>query len=106
LENRLAEFLTGTKTGDEKPQLSVVEKLMVDQIIVIRLQLNTLNARLATDPEAWSDLDTRVLNSLGNQLRLGLKALGLGAKPNRPDKRNPRAAIDRVVAAHRAQQHG
>ena len=70
--------------GCENQQPSVVQQLMVEQIVAVRVQLNALNAKMALHPESWTDHDRRALNALGNQLRLGLKAL---EPDNRPSAR-------------------
>jgi len=70
--------------GCENQQPSIVQQLMVEQIVAVRVQLNALNAKMALHPESWTDHDRRALNALGNQLRLGLKAL---EPDNRPSAR-------------------
>jgi len=67
LEAQLVEHLGG------KP--SVAERLLIDRIIRMRLQMETLDQKLASG--AWTDHDRRTYAALLNASRLHIRELGL-----------------------------
>jgi hypothetical protein len=98
VEGRFARQLARELTEHLGPPLSVVQKLMVRQIVTMQLQMIVLNQKQALDPDSWTDHDRRCLNALSNQFRLGLKALGLGAA-GKPARRG-RPSMTRALAKY------
>jgi len=68
VEGRFARHLARELTEHLGPPLSVVQKLMVRQIVTMQLQMIVLNQKQALDPDSWTDHDRRCLNALSNQL--------------------------------------
>ena len=53
---------------------SIVERLLIDRVIRIRLQLDALDGKLATG--SWTPHDARTFGGLQNAMRLCLRELG------------------------------
>lgn len=60
-------------------QPSVTQKLLIERMIKVRLQLDLLDAKLASG--AWTPHDSRTYGGLLNAYRLTAREIGMDAKP-------------------------
>jgi hypothetical protein len=76
--------------------ISIFERLLCDQAIRLRLQLDALGVKLRAATEGngvWTDHDIRTFNSIGNQYRLVLRELRLQPK----GRSRPRASLAELL---------
>jgi len=83
-EGRLVRRLEGELLAHLGHEPSVAERLLVDQIVKLRLLLDALGERMMEG--TFTDLDRRCFGSAHNALRLALREIGLKPAPsgNRP----------------------
>jgi hypothetical protein len=90
LEQQLVEHLGGSP--------NVAQRLLIDRIIRLRLQMEVLDQKLTTGN--WSDLDRRTYSALLNASRLHLRDLGIQPATRTAD---PLAGITEALASHRGE---
>jgi hypothetical protein len=76
LEAELVEHLGGNP--------SIVQRLLIERLIKVRVQLDLLDSRLGT--EGWTPHDARTYGGLLNAYRLTAREIGLRAQPPPPPK--------------------
>lgn len=72
---------------------TVTQRLLIDRLIKVRLQLDALDAKMAAGN--WTSHDSRTHGGLQNAFRLCARELGVKAVT---PPVNPRAALDAVIA--------
>jgi hypothetical protein len=82
--------------------ISVTDRLLIDRLIRLRLQLDALENKIEEARAGrgkWTDHDIRVYSAVGNQYRLTLRELRTLPTNNQPKKRGRPSAARLLVQA-------
>lgn len=76
---------------------NIVQRLLIDRLIRIRLRLDELDTKLASG--TWTDLDSRTYGGLLNAFRLTAREIGVEAVVKEPTWQETLAAIHGTTEA-------